>query len=573
MKVLKKLNEIVANYFLLFKIVKISKTKYFCLLILTLLMAILDAIGIGVLLPIAEYILNYNDGAIPNTSSWKVLKMVFSYLGLEPTIFLIVSLSVSIIILRQVIVYVRAFLLQKLRFKTVKALRRILFNRFLTRDLSYIKGYSTGAYNNLINLEVDNVGKSIILPIENLSGLILTISYLLLMAVISLEATIIVFLIVFLTGLFLKKIIIFIQSTAKKIIKINNSFSQNLVDRLLAIKLIRVNNTLNKEEKTSNLILNDQFENNLKLAKIQIFTNSTLEPFLLIIAIPIIVFSIKVGFSLAKLGVFVILLARLIPVFKVTITSIQTQFLFLVSIKNMLNLLDFMKTRKEIRAGSKVCPKKIENIVFKKVSFKYEDSESWVLNKFSCKIVGGVINAVVGKSGTGKTTLIGMITRLMEPQIGIININKNNIKEIDSSSLRNQIAYIDQKASFIRGNIMDHIGYGNVKLSQKKCIEAAKLANAHEFICKLPNKYNNSIGEAGAGLSGGQLQRIDIARGIASEKQLMILDEPTSNLDIKNTKDIFLTLKKINRVKKITIIVISHDKSILKYCNNIINLG
>ena len=131
---------------------------------------------------------------------------------------------------------------------------------------------------------------------------------------------------------------------------------------------------------------------------------------------------------------------------------------------------------------------------------------------------------------------------------------------------------MEQKPIFIRGSILEHISYNIKKLSRKKFEEAAKLANAHKFILNLPESYNYKLGESGVGLSGGQLQRLDITRGLAAEKPLIILDEPTSNLDSKNTRELFLTLKKINKIKKTTILIVSHDKSILNYCNNIIKI-
>ena len=106
----------------------------------------------------------------------------------------------------------------------------------------------------------------------------------------------------------------------------------------------------------------------------------------------------------------------------------------------------------------------------------------------------------------------------------------------------------------------------------KQCIEAAKLSNAHNFISKLPNKYNYKIGESGSGLSGGQLQRIDLTKAIIANKPILILDEPTSNLDEDNKEEICKTLWNINKKIKNTIIIVSHDKNIIKYSHNIISI-
>ena len=133
-------------------------------------------------------------------------------------------------------------------------------------------------------------------------------------------------------------------------------------------------------------------------------------------------------------------------------------------------------------------------------------------------------------------------------------------------------AYVDQKPVFIRGTILDHISYTSEKLDIKACIEAAKLTNAHTFIKKFPKGYNHKLGESGAGLSGGQLQRLEITRGIAANKPIVILDEPTNNLDKKNKADVFRMLKRIKMVRNIAILIVTHDTEILEYCDKVIKL-
>merc|ERR1711966_255398 len=124
-----------------------------------------------------------------------------------------------------------------------------------------------------------------------------------------------------------------------------------------------------------------------------------------------------------------------------------------------------------------------------------------------------------------------MIPRLLAPKKGKILINGINLNSINVHNIREVCAYIEQKPTFIRGTILEHIAYNSININKKKIEEAAKLTNAHNFIMNLSENYNHLLGESGVGLSGGQLQRLDITRGIAAGKPLMILDEPTNNLD------------------------------------------
>ena len=143
------------------------------------------------------------------------------------------------------------------------------------------------------------------------------------MMFISINATFVVLTCILSIGLLYKNILHYIEKISSKLIKVNNKFSQNIVDRLVAIKLIRINNMIKKEKAVNNNILKEQYSNNIKIAKIQRLVDILIEPLLLMIAIPIIALAIKFNFPLAKLGVFIILLARFIPVFKVTVTGLK----------------------------------------------------------------------------------------------------------------------------------------------------------------------------------------------------------------------------------------------------------
>ena len=132
----------------------------------------------------------------------------------------------------------------------------------------------------------------------------------------------------------------------------------------------------------------------------------------------------------------------------------------------------------------------------------------------------------------------------MNQKSGTIKINNLFLKRINIIQIRSIYGFIEQKPSFIRGTIIEHIAYRNPKVNIQVAREAAKLANADNFIMKLKDNYYHKLGESGIGLSGGQLQRLEITRAIASEKPIMILDEPTSALDQKNTNEIFFYFKK-----------------------------
>ena len=572
MEFLNKIKTIFFDYKKIFTIVKVKNKKYLFVICLTFITVLLDALGIGMLLPIGEYILNYQKGSMPDTRSWKILKDIFKYIGIQPNIFFIVFAVILIIFIRQIITFIRVITIDNIKFQAIKVLREKLFSKFLRQDAFFMKQQNTGAYNNIINLEAEKLGIAVIGPLDNFSGIIMIISYLALMMIVSFKATLVVCLCIFLVGVLLKGFLYYIKKLSTNIIFINNRFSQNMVDRLMASKLIRLTNMIEKENTLNKNILNDQYSNNLKLARIQKLIDTSIEPLLLMITVPVIMLAIKLNFPLAKLGVFVILIARFIPVFKVTLSGIQLQVSYYASIQNMLNLIYKVDEEKEIRSGNNEAPKDIKSINFKNIFFYYDNPSQKILKDFNGIFKGKKINALIGSSGRGKTTLVNMIPRLIEPQKGQIKINDSALNNIKINQVRNLCTFIEQKPSFIRGTIIEHIAYGNFDISLKKVKEAAKLANAYNFIMGLDQNFYHKLGEGGLGLSGGQLQRLEITRAIASQKPIMILDEPTSALDIKNTEDILLTLRKINKTKEITIIIVTHDSKVLKYCDHIIKM-
>ena len=235
----------------------------------------------------------------------------------------------------------------------------------------------------------------------------------------------------------------------------------------------------------------------------------------------------------------------------------------------MLNLIEVTNKQKEVRIGRGKAPRAIKKIEFKNITFTYEDANTDILKNFSCVIKGGKINGIIGKSGSGKTTLVNMIPRLIEPKEGNIFINKRNLIDIDVRELRNICAYIEQKPSFIRGRILEHITYSNLKINLEQVKKAAKLTKADNFIKKLPDQYFHELGESGIGLSGGQLQRLDITRGLASKNPIMIwMSQPVIlMMKIQNCH-----IKKINKIHKTTIILVTHDNQALKYCDHIIKI-
>ena len=235
-----------------------------------------------------------------------------------------------------------------------------------------------------------------------------------------------------------------------------------------------------------------------------------------------------------------------------------------ISLKRISEIYEVEKEQDE-DDNDKIKIEKIDgDIELKNITFRY-GSRSPVLKNVSIKIPKGKKVALVGASGSGKTTISKLLLKYYEPEEGQINISGYNIDELDLYSLREKICYVPQNVELFSGSIKENITLGKTNASYEEIKAACENAGCREFIEKLPGKYGTFLEEAGGGLSGGEKQRIALARALVKKPSFLILDEATSNLDFISEAKIFDTLFKKGR--NITMLMIAHRLSTIRSCD------
>lgn len=237
--------------------------------------------------------------------------------------------------------------------------------------------------------------------------------------------------------------------------------------------------------------------------------------------------------------------------------------------ENSIDSLKYLEQIPEIKEGQETSPIRHPNIEFKDVSFAYD--EKTILDHISCEMKKNTITAIVGPSGSGKTTFCNLIARFWDVNTGEILIGGKNIKEYTLPHLMSHIAMVFQSVYLFEDTIENNIKFGVSSATREEVIEAAKKAMCHDFIEALPNGYDTLIGEGGATLSGGEKQRISIARAMLKDAPIVIFDEATANIDPENEDKLKAAIEELTKNK--TIIMIAHRLSTIRNADQILVLN
>lgn len=232
-------------------------------------------------------------------------------------------------------------------------------------------------------------------------------------------------------------------------------------------------------------------------------------------------------------------------------------------------VLDILDADEEPDAGRGNCPEMVGKIEFRDVSFSF-DRTKMTLSHVNCTIEPGDIVGIVGTTGAGKSTLVNLLMRFYDEYEGEILVDGNNIRGIDLSYYRSQIGYVQQESVMFRDTVFHNLAFGKPDATVEEVFRAAEIANAHEFIARLPDGYDTMLGERGIGVSGGERQRLSIARTVLMEPRILVFDEATASVDSETESQIQSAIEQL--IAGRTTLMIAHRLSTLRKANKIIVL-
>ena len=349
----------------------------------------------------------------------------------------------------------------------------------------------------------------------------------------------------------------------------DNDASTKMIDSLLNFETVKYFN--NEDHEFSRLDESlAKYENAANKNRMSLSLLNVSQTFVIMIGITIMlvlsVFGIKNG--TISVGGFVVINAYMLQLYQ-PLNFLGTIYReirqSLIDMENMFNLLNEKNNVKD--AGKNNIENKNSEIIFKNISFGYHP-DRLIIKNLSFKLTKGKSLAIVGPTGAGKSTISKLLFRFYDPLSGEIIINNTNIKEYKQLDLRTIIGIVPQDTVLFNDTIYYNISYGNPKASREEIINAAKIAGIHNFIESIPKKYNTIVGERGLKLSGGEKQRVAIARTVLKNPSVYFFDEATSALDSSTEKEIIKNLEKISENK--TTLIIAHRLSTVSKADNII---
>ena len=480
----------------------------------------------------------------------------------EDVISLIPALIILIFIFRGIGSFMSNYGMAYVGRSIIRDIRKDMFDKIILKSSKSYDESITGRLVSKITFDAEQVAEAATKAITVIIKDGLTIIGLLsLMFYYSVELSIGLVLVAPLIGYFLKIMSIKFRSISRDIQKSMGEITNVVEESIIGHRLIKIFGGHKYEINIFDIVNKSNRERNLKLIFIQSLSIPLMQLVIAIFAASIIYFVISADYlEQISVGTFMSYLTAMIMLFAPIKRLSEVNVILQRGIAASESIFTLLDSSCESYDNATYQPVASLAIDFKNINFKYASSADYILKNVTLSIKPGETVALVGKSGSGKTTILDLIPRLYEPSTGTINFNNEDIAKMDLNFIRKQISYVGQDFTLFNDTVYNNIAYGELNENSKNEIEnATKKANAFDFINLLPNKFDTYVGQNGVLLSGGQRQRIAIARAILKNSPILLLDEATSALDSESESVIQESINNLSTNK--TTLIIAHRLS------------
>lgn len=511
-------------------------------------------------------------GDIKDRFIYEFGQLITQYDKLDVLLYLCIAIVVTFV-LKNVFSFMQTYYMTIVEQGVLKDLRSDLYSQYLRLPLGFFTEERKGNLISRIINDVQIMRDSSIAVINSMfRDPPMLILYTVILFVINWKLTLIVFLLAPITALILSKVGNSLKRSSQRSQEKISNITSILDESIGAIRIVKAFN-MEKYEQQRFDYENNRYKYDMTKLERKKALGSPISESIGVITIAIILYivgyqiltktsTMTVGTFIVYLGTFLQMMPSLKLIGQVT-NSIKEGS---AASERVFGLIDITPDIMDLPDAKPLTEFK-DTIEFKNVNFKYEKSEA-ILTNVNLKINKGEIVALVGPSGAGKSTLVDLIPRFYDVQSGEISIDGTNIKNVKSGDLRKLMGIVTQETLLFNDTIRNNIAYGENEISLEKIIDAAKAANAHNFIAKLETGYDTIIGDRGVKLSGGERQRLSIARALLKNPPILILDEATSSLD---TESEILVQQAIERLMEgRTSVVIAHRLSTIQNADKIV---
>jgi ABC-type multidrug transport system fused ATPase/permease subunit len=545
------------------------------LLFLNVLSIFFEVAGVGMLLPVFEMLRASGSVAINQREGWhwEIMRSISAHVGIPITLSLLLGLSFSFIVLRTIFMYLTTRYTVGLRNRLTNKIRQRVFYRFLLADTAMQDQSSVGEVMAMLQVDLNRALDVLFSMTQSIGTVIQLLSYVgalfLLSPLMSLLSVGGIVLTAFLTrGFFVE-----IKQRGTAMTKANRRLWAFMVERLKHARLIRLSGTEKPETAAFYQLSCRLSEETLRQRLTATRMGLLVDPVAAGVAyLMLFIGAQTLGLSLERLGLFTVVLIRLVPILRGLLSQSGAIVGMLPSLERVDQYLTETLLAREPSGGDRSFARVDRDIHYEHVSFRYANRNVSALNDITVTIPAHRMSALVGPSGAGKSTFVDLLPRLRDAAAGEIWIDGIPITEFSVVSLRAGIAFVPQQPQIFNISAAEHIRYGKKDATDDEVREAARLAGAIPFIEALPNGFDTLLGDGGLLLSGGQRQRLDIARALVRRAPILILDEPTSNLDADAEADFRAALRTLRTETDLTIMVIAHRMSTIADADQIVVL-